>query len=515
MDRLETKAAFTVSEAGEIEGLASVYGTVDYVGDIVEKGAISTKAAIPMLFSHDDMQVVGVWDSFTDTDQGLLVKGRLLVDDVSRAREIRALVQAKALTGLSIGYRTRKAQPRKGGGRILQSIEVEEVSICALPAHPDARIISAKTASAGKENTMAEENTELETKINQLAESVKGLDLTKITDRMDQLEAKMQRSGTGGNVDKDEDAELEKKAFGTYLRQGKDGISEIEKKAMTVGDSAQAGYLAPPEFGNEIIKLLREMSPIRQYANVQTMASAEIRWPRRLESTKATWVGETEERTETSMKYEQVSIKPWEMATFADISRQLMEDNAYNLEGELQSDLAESFAITEALSFIVGSGTGQPMGLLTSSQIKASTASAINGDTLIDLIYSLPTLYSQSGVFIMNRNTIAQVRKLKDSSGAYMWQESIKDGQPATLLGRPVVEAVDMPDPSAGNTPIIFGDLSGYRIMDRVGFEILVDPYTQAKNGIVRFYARRRVGADVTHPDRIRKFTLAGGGAGK
>lgn len=518
IEHLETKAAFTVSEIGEIEGLAWLFNSPDSYGDEITKQAFSeTSCPLPMLDTHNQGEAIGVWDTVEATDNGLKVKGRLLVNEIQRAREVRALIREKAVTGLSIGFIIKHADPRKGGGRIISDLSLKEISIVAVPAHPGARITSAKALDARKENILDTKATETETKIdaglekkiNELAGIIKQIDMSKISKRVDELEAKMQRAGNGKYNDvPDEETLLEKKAFGTYLRHGKEGLSDLEKKALTVGDSAQAGYLAPPEFGDEIIKLLREMSPIRQYANVKTMASAEMRWPRRLESTKAKWVEEIEERSETSLKYEQVAIKPFELATFADISRQLMEDNAYNLEDELKSDLAESFAITEAESFILGSGVKQPMGLLTSPQIKTTNAAAIDGDTLIDLIYSLPTFYSQKGVFVMNRNTIATVRKLKNANGDYIWQESLKEGQPATLLGRPVVEAVDMPDPTAGNTPIIFGDLSGYRIMDRVGFEIFSDPYTQATKGIVRFHARRRVGADVTHPDRIRKLTL-------
>jgi HK97 family phage major capsid protein len=67
----------------------------------------------------------------------------------------------------------------------------------------------------------------------------------------------------------------------------------------------------------------------------------------------------------------------------------------------------------------------------------------------------------------------------------------------------------DMDDWGAGNTPIIFGDLSGYRIVDRVGLSTLRGPFSLATVGQVRFHARKRVGADVTHPDRFVKLTVA------
>ena len=79
----------------------------------------------------------------------------------------------------------------------------------------------------------------------------------------------------------------------------------------------------------------------------------------------------------------------------------------------------------------------------------------------------------------------------------------------ATILGRPIVEAVDMPDGASGETPIIFGDLSGYRVIDRIGLSVFRDPYARATNGEVRFHARRRVGADTTHRDRFVKMAVA------
>lgn len=148
MQRLEFKSSFTVSDAGEISGIAWPYdGTPDRMGDIVEKGAFMFPATLPLLFSHDPDDVVGVWDSIQETGAGLQVKGRLLINDVARAREVRALVQAKAITGLSIGYSVKQATGRKGGGRTIKSLELVEISLVAVPMHPRARITSAKSGS--------------------------------------------------------------------------------------------------------------------------------------------------------------------------------------------------------------------------------------------------------------------------------------------------------------------------------------------------------------------------------
>jgi HK97 family phage prohead protease len=149
MQRLEIKASFaSIDDSGAITGIAWPYNAgPDRSGDIIEKNAFVFPAKLPMLFSHDPEMPVGVWDEIVETAAGLQVKGRLLVNDVTRAREVRALVQAGAVTGLSIGYSVNKAIGRKGGGRNIQSLELVEISLVAVPMHPKARVTSAKSAS--------------------------------------------------------------------------------------------------------------------------------------------------------------------------------------------------------------------------------------------------------------------------------------------------------------------------------------------------------------------------------
>jgi HK97 family phage prohead protease len=144
--QLDCKAAVSVSDAGDIEAMAWPFGIADRVGDMIEKGAFAKSALpIPMLFGHDQNDPVGVWTEAVEAPDGLHLKGKLLVDDVARAREVRALVQSGAVRGVSIGFITRKATPRKGG-RSIQSLELLEASLVVVPMHPGARITSAKSA---------------------------------------------------------------------------------------------------------------------------------------------------------------------------------------------------------------------------------------------------------------------------------------------------------------------------------------------------------------------------------
>ena len=148
MQRVEVKAALTTADDGSITGLAWPFGTPDRVGDMIMPGAFKKALPpLPMLFAHDPADVVGVWESAAEDGRGLQVKGRFLIDDVARAREVRAMVKAGAIGGLSIGFITRKAAARLGGGRTITDLELAEVSLVAIPSHPRARITAAKSGA--------------------------------------------------------------------------------------------------------------------------------------------------------------------------------------------------------------------------------------------------------------------------------------------------------------------------------------------------------------------------------
>ena len=145
--QLDCKADLSVSDAGEISGIAWPFGTADRIGDMIEKGAFASVALpVTMLFGHDQNDPIGVWTEAQEHPDGLHLKGRLLVDDVARAREVRALVKSGAVRGISIGFITRKANARPGGGRTISQLELLEASLVAIPMHPGARVTSAKSA---------------------------------------------------------------------------------------------------------------------------------------------------------------------------------------------------------------------------------------------------------------------------------------------------------------------------------------------------------------------------------
>jgi HK97 family phage prohead protease len=141
------ETGLTVTDGRLIEGYASLFGKRDQGGDIVQKGAYaaSLKALtlagrrVKMLWQHDPAQPIGVWDEVLEDGTGLYVKGRILAD-VEKGREAAALLAAGAIDGLSIGYRTLRAEKDGKGQRLLSELELWEVSLVTFPMLPDARV---------------------------------------------------------------------------------------------------------------------------------------------------------------------------------------------------------------------------------------------------------------------------------------------------------------------------------------------------------------------------------------
>lgn len=149
---LETKfrqfdTELALKDGAVIAGHASLFGAEDQGGDIVQRGAYAASLArlakaghgVKMLWQHDPTRPIGVWDEVREDDRGLFVRGRLLLE-VQAAREAHVLLEAGAIDGLSIGYRTLRAEKAAGGQRLLHEIELWEVSLVTFPMLPQARV---------------------------------------------------------------------------------------------------------------------------------------------------------------------------------------------------------------------------------------------------------------------------------------------------------------------------------------------------------------------------------------
>lgn len=374
---------------------------------------------------------------------------------------------------------------------------------------------SMQTTWSEFKSTLEKQDSEIKANGAASAETKQVLD--RLNAKLDQVETEMKRLATlppaGGTTPADEGMER-KAAFIEYARKGKQDLTPEQVKKLTVSDDTTGGFLAPKEYVRDIIKGIVEISPVRSLARIRTTSQRSVQMPKRTGHLAAQWVSESGTRSETTgMTWGLEEVPNHELYALVDISFQDLEDSAFDLEAELRMEFAEQFGVAEATAFVNGSAVGKPQGFLIQSdvaEVNSGDANLLTPDGLISLFYALKSGYTGNSSFAMNRNTIKTVRQFKDANNQYLWQPSIQLGQPATLLGRPIVEMTDMPDIAANAIPVAFGDFRrAYVIVDRLAISVLRDPLTQATSGAVRFIARKRVGGQVVLAEALKKQKIA------
>jgi HK97 family phage major capsid protein len=338
--------------------------------------------------------------------------------------------------------------------------------------------------------------------------------LDEVAARLDRIETRLARPSARIET-KEDKAELETKAFASWLRGGVEALNDLEKKTLsTITTSPGTGgwNLVPETFLRELLRNLIEFSPMRSVARVQQVSGNPVLLPKRLNTMAAQWVAEEAEHGVSEPAYGQQSIPIFEARVTVEVTNALLEDAAFDISAELALDFAEEFGRLESLAFVRGNGTTEPEGFRTSANFITSQGN-ITADALIDLFHSVPSVYAGRGTWLMPRSVMGTVRRLKATgTGNYLWTESLQPGDPPSLLGRPVVESPELLGAACSPTQaqVAFGDWSrAYRIFDRVGLEVLRDPFSGAKRSVVMFHARRRVGGALVDGQAVRG--LSGG----
>lgn len=318
-------------------------------------------------------------------------------------------------------------------------------------------------------------------------------------------------------------ARRENGAFAGFVRTG----AAVEMKAFTGVTGDAGGYAVPKEIDAAIDRVLAASSPIRSIANVVKVGSAGYRKLVTSGGTPSGWAAETAPRPGTATPvFHEIAPPSGELYANPSASQAMLDDAAFDVEGWLAGEIAAEFARAEGQAFVTGSGVDRPRGFLTGPTAAAGDGArafgtlqylpsgaagnfdALAEERLIDLVQALRAPYRQGAAFVMNAGTLARLRKLKTTDGAFLWQPSLQAEQPATLLGYPVVEAEDMPDIAAGSLSIAFGNFrAGYLVAERSETAILRDPYSNKP--FVSFYATKRVGGCVTDSNAIKVMKFA------
>lgn len=320
----------------------------------------------------------------------------------------------------------------------------------------------------------------------------------------------------------------------TALMDGVESVSYLRTTMVEAADSL-GGFTVPVDSQSRIISRIKGMSLVRGKAKAQSTTRDKVEFPRMRDAGSDTtdryttpvrvrWVSETPSSLSAqNLTFGMTSIETHTSMAEAFLSRNLLEDTAFNIESYLEDAFGEAAAFDEDDQFLFGNGVGKPWGILPEHQntqelyevtTGATTSPFITWDKLISVPYEIPRQYRGNSSWMFNRRTVRDIRRFKDATGNYYWEpfqySGGASGQPSQLLDYAITEQETFADLANNAYFGLFGDLAGYQIIDRVGMTVerFVDSYT-ARQNLVCFVMRRRLGGRLLEPWRLVALKVA------
>jgi HK97 family phage major capsid protein len=342
--------------------------------------------------------------------------------------------------------------------------------------------------------------------------------------------------------------------FVKYVRVGESKMSMEERASLdeliytpdTIAQEVRAGYdvkdikanktdqqesilqlggaLVPEDARMQVLRRIEGATTVRSRSTVISTARDAVEFPRLeggnsryISGVRVTWadseIPASATFAQTNFELGTIRIPVNVVMARTDLSLNLLEDSGLDVIGFISEQFGSALRVDENEQFLTGRGGGKPKGILGKgtaaepapddgvSEVNSGDASALTADGLIDLSYNPDAQYLQNAVWLGAKDTFKRVRKLKDGNGDYLWERGIENGEPPTLLGYPFFMDEAMPSVAANAYPLIFGDLMGYYIVERVGMTIqrVQDTTTIGRNKAAIFL-RRRVGGQVVLP---------------
>jgi HK97 family phage major capsid protein len=354
--------------------------------------------------------------------------------------------------------------------------------------------------------------------------------------RIDELEAAL--SNPRPMTAEDQVGKKHRDLFSKWLRSKGNNTPEAaelaaferlpEAKAISTAASATGGYAVPEDIARQIIEREELLSPVRSLVKVVTAGTPDYKELVAIHgaaSAMGGWVGETDSRTETGTATLRERAPTFGMLyAYPKATEESLNDVFFNVENFVIDHAALAFAQLEGIALLTGNGTKKPTGLLNTTPVATDDGSPeraaaaleyiplsigvspnnqIAADGITDLVYGLRAGYRAGASFAMNSLTVGKVRKLKDTTGQYLWQPSLQAGVPSTLLGYPIAILEDLANVAVNALPILFGNFQrAYVLVDLVGFRMTVDEITTP--GYVKWYLRRRVGGCILDNNALK-----------
>ena len=300
-----------------------------------------------------------------------------------------------------------------------------------------------------------------------------------------------------------------KRAFWNNMRNR--NSYEIQN-ALIIGTDSEGGYLVPDEYEKKLVEALEDEVFFRSLATVIKTSSGDRKIPIVTSKGEAAWIDEGGQFPESDDSFGQTSIGAHKLATMIKVSDELLNDSVFNIEQYISKEFGRRIGTKEEEAFFIGDGTGKPIGIFNKTggaETGVTAASTgITFDDVMDLYYSLRAPYRNKATWILNDSTVKAIRKLKDGNGNYIWQPSVREGEPDRILNRPYRTSIYVPELAAGNRVMAFGDYSYYWIADRQGrsFKRLNELF--ATTGQVGFLASERVDGKLILSEAVKTLDI-------
>lgn len=306
-------------------------------------------------------------------------------------------------------------------------------------------------------------------------------------------------------MEKEEKNKMNDEYKKSMLKALRSNFRQVDNVLQEKVDS-DGGYLVPDEYDSRLIQTLEEENIMRKLGHTIT-TSGKHKINIAATNPAAAWIEEGGQLKFGESTFKQILLDAHKLHVAIKVTEELLYDSAFNLENYILEQFGKALANAEEDAFLNGDGTGKPTGIFhqTNGGTFLTEATTLKADDIITLVHALKRPYRKNACFILNDKTIASIRKLKDSNGAYIWQPSYQQGEPDRLVGYPVYTSAFAPE-----NKIAFGDFSYYNIGDRGtrAFKELQELF--AGNGMIGFVAKERVDGKLILKEAVQILPIKG-----
>jgi HK97 family phage major capsid protein len=304
--------------------------------------------------------------------------------------------------------------------------------------------------------------------------------------------------------------------FEKYLRKGKEGLMPEEIRQMQTDESSKGQAFVTTTFSDTFVKTRNQFNVMRQLATVYPLGATNHEIAVETGLPIANWTAEGGAISASEPTSRKVTLSPHKLTCMVKVSDELLADSRFPIETMLAEQMGRAMANAEELAMVDGSTseTTKPMGLTRSAtnMSACATLGVITRDELMNTFYALPRQYREQATWLLSDDALKVIRKMVTEDGGSakgntIWVPGLREGEPDTLLGRPVRTSG-----SAAVTSVVDGrpggiyDMSYYNIGDRLGFEVKRLTELYAANGFQAFLATIRVDGDFLVADAGRSI---------